>query len=265
MELAAPEPGSGSPAQQFYREAILALRNAGIETLVGGAYAFALQTRVERITKDFDLFVRPRDLEPAIEAARRAGFRAGISSGHWLAKIESDVGFIDVIFSSGNGVATVDDEWFEHAREEQVLGLTVGVCPPEEALWSKSFVMERDRYDGADVAHILLARADSLDWERLLRRFGDYWRVLLSHVVLFGFIFPPERARIPRWVMDELLRRLREETNDPASGDKVCRGTLLSWSQYLVDVSDGGWRDARLKPEGNLSAQQIKEWTERPK
>ena len=89
--------------------------------------------------------------------------------------------------------------------------------------------------------------------------------MLLSHVVLFGFIYPPERSRIPRWVMDELLRRLREETSDPPATDKVCRGTLLSWSQYLVDVSDGGWRDARLKPEGNLSAQQIREWTERPK
>lgn len=265
MELAAPDPGSGSPAQSFYREAILALKNAGVECLVGGAYAFALQTRVERITKDFDLFIRPRDVDTAIAAARNAGFRAGLSSGHWLAKIESDEGFIDVIFSSGNGIAVVDDEWFEHAREEQVLGLAVGVCPPEEALWSKSFVMERDRYDGADVAHILLARADSLDWERLLRRFGGFWRVLLSHVVLFGFIYPPERGRIPRWVMDELLGRLREETGEPPAPDKVCRGTLLSWSQYLVDVSDGGWRDARLKPEGNLSAQQIKEWTERPK
>jgi hypothetical protein len=265
VELAAPDSVNGSRKQEFYRAAIVALREGGVEVLVGGAYAFALQTRVERITKDFDLFIRPQDLDAAVAAARRAGFRAGVSSGHWLAKIESDDGFIDVIFSSGNGVATVDDEWFEHAREEQVLGLTIGVCPPEEMLWSKSFVMERERYDGADVAHILLARADSLDWDRVLRRFGRYWRVLLSHLVLFGFIFPAERARIPRAVMDELLRRLRAEGEEPPPTDKVCRGTLLSWEQYLVDVTHGGWRDARLKPEGPLSARQIEEWTARPK
>src|SRR5690606_39365447 len=114
-------------------------------------------------------------------------------------------------FSAGNGVAAVEDEWFEHAREEQVLGLAGRVCAAEEALWSKAFVMERDRYDGADVAHILLARADSLDWERLLRRFDRYWRVRFSHVILFGFIYPTARAPGPRWGMDERMRRPREE------------------------------------------------------
>ena len=254
-----------TPPQQFYRDAMEALGAAGIECLVGGAYAFAIQTRVERVTKDFDLFVRPADVSRVIAVARAAGFAAVVSSPHWLAKNESEQGFIDVIFSSGNGVATVDDEWFQYARHEWVLGLNCAVCPPEEAIWSKSFVMERNRFDGADVAHILLARADSLDWGRLLRRFGPHWRVLLSHLVLFGFIFPTERARIPSLVLEELLSRLRQEASDPRPADKVCRGTLLSWQEYLIDVSDGGWRDGRLPPEGSLTAEQIRLWTERPK
>ena len=265
MELANPEAGVGSPSLEFYRQVIAALQHAGVPCLVGGAYAFALQTRVERLTKDLDLFVRPADVERAIAAARAAGFRAAVSSPHWLAKIESDQGFIDVIFSSGNGIATVDDEWFEHAREEQVLGITTAVCPPEETIWSKAFVMERSRFDGGDVAHLLLARADSLDWERLVRRFGGHWRVLLAHLVLFGFIFPTERSRVPRTVLDDLLRRLAEEMGNPPPTDKVCRGTLLSWQEYLIDLKDGGFRDARLQPEGPLTARQIELWTERPK
>jgi hypothetical protein len=28
-------------------------------------------------------------------------------------------------------------------------------------IWSKAFVMERERYDGADVAHVILRRAGS--------------------------------------------------------------------------------------------------------
>ena len=265
MELANPEPGTMTPPQLFYRDVMEALGAAGIECLVGGAYAFAIQTRVERVTKDFDLFVRPSDVSRVIEIARASGYEGAISSPHWLAKIESDRGFIDVIFSSGNGVATVDDEWFDHARHEQVLGMTCAVSPPEETIWSKSFVMERNRFDGADVAHILLARADSLDWDRLLRRFGPHWRVLLSHLVLFGFIFPTERTRIPLRVLDDLLGRCRQEGSGPAPAEKICRGTLLSWQEYLIDVSDGGWRDARLAPEGNLTAEQIRLWTERPK
>ena len=53
--------------------------------------------------------------------------------------------------------------------------------------------MERERYDGADIAHLLRARADQLAWRRLLRRFGPHWRVLLGHLVLFGFVYPGER------------------------------------------------------------------------
>lgn len=265
MELANPEAGAGSPAQEFYRQVIATLQRAGVPCLVGGAYSFALQTRVERLTKDLDLFVRPADVERAMTAARTAGFRAAVSSPHWLAKIESDAGFIDVIFSSGNGIATVDDDWFAHAREEQVLGITMQVCPPEETIWSKSFVMERTRFDGADVAHLLLARADSLDWERLVRRFDAHWRVLLAHLVLFGFIYPTERGRIPRAVLDGLLARLAEEAGGPPPADKVCRGTLLSWHEYLIDLEHGGFRDARLQPDGPLTAEQIALWTERPK
>ena len=98
-----------------------------------------------------------------------------------------------MIFSSGNGLAVVDETWFEHATEQNVLGLTVLVAPAEESLWSKAFVMERERFDGADVAHIILAYGDRLDWHRLLERFGPHWRVLLAHLILYGFIYP-ERA-----------------------------------------------------------------------
>ena len=58
--------------------------------------------------------------------------------------------------------------------------------------------MERERYDGADVAHIILAYGDRMDWRRLIDRFGRYWRVLLSHLVLYGFIYPSAaRACLP--------------------------------------------------------------------
>ena len=41
--------------------------------LVGGAYAFARYTGIERHTKDFDVFVRPRDFDRALDA-----FAAGL-------------------------------------------------------------------------------------------------------------------------------------------------------------------------------------------
>lgn len=251
-----------SESHEFYRDAARRLEEAGVPFLVGGSFAFRQHTGIERFTKDFDIFVRPVDMPRVIDTMRAAGYEAELSFPHWLGKIRSDDDFIDVIFSSGNGVAAVDDEWFTHAERGNVLGVTMPICPAEEALWSKAFVMERERYDGADVAHILQARAEKLDWPRLLRRFGDHWRVLLSHLVLFGFIYPTERTRIPVRVLTELLDREREEATEPSRSPlRVCNGTLLSWSQYLVDIDRRRLIDARLLPQGGMTAEQIASWT----
>ncbi len=111
--------------------------------------------------------------------------------------------------------------------------------------------------------HLLQARAEDLDWERLLGRFGEDWRVLLSHLVLFGFVYPTERERVPRWVMRRLLDRLRDELDVPGAGDRVCRGTLVSREQYLYDLEVLGYRDARLLPDGTMTAEEIDLWTAR--
>jgi hypothetical protein len=142
-----------------------------------------------------------------------------------------------------------------------VLGLPVDICPVEETIWSKAFVMERERFDGADVAHLLLARASTLNWERLLRRFGSHSRVLLAHLVLFEYVFPGEAGNIPGWVMDELTQRGRRDDRDVSDDPRMCRGTFLSREQYLPDLTRG-WHDARLPPTGSMSTEAIALWTD---
>lgn len=153
-----------------------------------------------------------------------------LTDPRWLAKAYSGEDFIDVIFSSGNAIAEVDDTWFEHAIEAKVLGLSVQLCPP------------------ADIAHLLRAYGDRLDWERLRERFASHWRVLLSHLILFGFIYPFERGRIPPSVMDGLLDRLQSESHHPSPAGRLCQGTLLSRVQYAIDIDRWGYQDARLPP-----------------
>jgi hypothetical protein len=173
---------------------------------------------------------------------------------------------VDVIFSSGNGVARVDELWFDHAPEGEVLGRPVRLVPAEEMIWSKSFIMERERFDGADVSHVLHARARDLDWDRLLRRFepNGGWRVLLAHLILFGYIYPGDAHLIPNRVIETLNERLRRETAEPAGEAKsrLCRGTILSRSQYLIDTHLWGYEDARLQPVGRMTGPQIACWTE---
>lgn len=261
MALAPTQSLVETPSRLFYREAMEVLNRASVPFLVGGAFAFIHQAGIDKSTKDLDIFARPRDVQRLLEACASAGYETELVFSHWLAKIRSPEGFIDVIFNSGNGVAAVDDGWFDHATDGEVLSVPVKIAPAEETVWSKAFVMERERYDGADVAHLILAHAERMDWERLLARFGQHWRVLLAHLVLYGFIFPSERSRVPARVMTDLTRRLEEETDAPNSADPVCYGTLLSWSQYLGDVLGGSFRDARVRPFGTMSPEEVARWT----
>ncbi len=190
-----------------------------------------------------------------------AGYRTEVTFPHWLAKAWVVERFVDIIYRSGNGVAAVDDEWFEHAVDAELLGIPVRLCPPEEIIWSKAYVQERERFDGADIAHLIRKSGRDFDWRRLLRRFGDQWRVLLAHLVNFGFVYPGERDVVPEWVIGELADRLTREAAEPPPRDKVCQGTLLSREQYLVDIGMWGYEDARLRPRGEMTAAEITHWT----
>jgi hypothetical protein len=236
------------------------LEEQRVPFLVGGAYAFERYTGIGRHTKDFDLFLHPRDVERTLALLTVAGCETELSFPHWLAKARSGEDVVDLIFSSGNGVALVDDDWFKYSVAEIVLDVPVRLIPAEEMIWSKSFVMERERYDGADVAHVLRACADTLDWPRLVRRFDSHWRVLLHHLVLFGFIYPCERARVPAGVMRELMGRLDAELTRPAP-ERVCQGTLISRAQYLIDVEQWDYTDPRLAPQGNMTSEERARWT----
>ena len=245
---------------KFYRDAMRLLQQEGVPFLVGGAYAFGVYTGIQRRTKDIDLFVRPGDVARAVEAFAKHGHRAERTFPHWLAKAYCGEECIDLIYRAGNGLCEVDDSWFERARPNELLNFAVKLVAPEEILWMKAYIMERERYDGADVAHLLQSCAEKLDWPHLQRRFGADWRVLLSHLVLFGFIYPAEKTRLPQTMLDEMLQWALEDQRAP-SNERICRGTLLSRQQYLVDVQERGWRDARLEPRSAMSAEDIAQWT----
>ena len=245
---------------RFYREALAILTEAGVPHLVGGAYAYARYTGIERHTKDFDIFIRKEDFERAAQAFEAAGYRSELTFPHWLGKAFKGDDFVDLIYSAGNGVAAVDDRWFEHAVKDQVFGVDTLLIPAEEMIWSKGLIMERERFDGADVAHVIRAVGDKLDWNRLLERFGPFWRALYAHIVLFGFVYPSDRTKVPARVVEELTQRVEEETRAGNTDEKVCYGTVISRQQYLKDIDEWGYQDARLV-HGTMNEAEIAHWT----
>ena len=249
-------------ARASYLRAVSALAAAGLPYLVGGTHALSHYTGIDRNTKDFDIFVAREDFDRVMEVLERAGFTTELTYPHWLGKASCAEGFLDVIFSSGNGISTVDAGWFEYAADGMAFGVPVKLSPAEEIIWSKAFIMERERYDGADVMHLILARAEELDWARLVRRFGPHWRVLFSHLCLFGFMYPSERLRIPGWIMRGLMGRLDHELGTPAPGERIALGTLVSREQYLVDIERWGFKDARLTEASAMTHSDVAQWTQ---
>jgi hypothetical protein len=227
--------------------------------LVGGTYAFEHYTGISRPTKDLDLFVQRQDRDRVLEALRDMGWETEVAFPHWLAKANRGGRSIDVIHGAGNGVARVDGDWFAHARSANVLNIATRLAPPEEMIWSKSFVMEKYRYDGADVAHLLFCQGSTLDWKRLVRRFGRHWRVLFAHLVLFDFIYPGQRV-LPPALLGALARRAAESEDEAGNGG-VCQGVLLSRKQYRVDTESWGLRDARLDEDVSMTPGDIAQWT----
>lgn len=240
--------------RDFYLRALEILDQSGAPFVVGGGYAMAYYTGIVRHTKDLDVFIRRSDRERVLDAFAVAGYKTELTWPHFLVKALNDGDFIDFLYNSGNGLCPVDDQWFRHAVRASVLGRAAPLCPPEEMLWSKAFVQDRNRFDGADVAHLILARGIGFDWGRLLNHFRGHEGVLLAHLVFFGYVYPSHRETVPNRVMDELYEIVRSA--GPAA-EAICMGTYLSKDQYLHDVEKAGFFDARVAPLGPLTAGEI--------
>ena len=159
-------------------------------------------------------------------------------------------------------MALVDDEWFEQSPVAEVLGLQLPVCPAEEMIWSKAFVLERERFDGADVLHVV--RDCGPAWTGSGCCVGSGRSGGCSRPPGAVRVRLPGRARPGAGLGDEgRWRRLQDDRRRSPAAAGVCRGTLLSREQYLVDVERLGYMDGRLvSPEVHMSPKDVAGWTE---
>ena len=243
----------------FHREVLASLVRADVPFLVGGGFALARYAGVKRPIEGLDLFMRRDDWPGAATALNHAGIDTHLVFSHWLAEARDGERTVQIMYNGGNGLTPVDARWFDRATSDEVVGVNVRLCPPEELIWSKAFVMERERFDGADILHLIRARHDGLNWDRLLELFEPYPRVLVAHLVLFGFVYPGRTDNVPPWVLAHLWSEIGEEGRDATSA--LCRGTVLSRGQYLVDVQHWGYTDARMFPFGTMTRPEIERWT----
>ncbi|HUF13325.1 MAG TPA: nucleotidyltransferase family protein [Longimicrobiales bacterium] len=232
--------------RRIYQEALVALNTAGVPYIVSGLYAVYEYTGIYRETKDLDLFFEPGRVVQAAEVLKSAGFEAQLEQVHWLGKAFKDGVQVDLIYGIGNGLFLIDEGWYRHSRPGLLAATPVRIAPPEELIFHRLFISERHRWDMSDVAHLMLMRGHELDWQRLVQRTGDHWRLLLAQIVLFDYVYPGYRERVPEDIRGALLER--ERTEVPRLEDAAAfRGTLLSRFSFSIDVNEWGLRDLRTE------------------
>ena len=230
-------------AEKFYVEVLELFKKTDFQFLMGGTYAVKHYTGIDRPTKDLDIFCKAGDYPKILKFFSDQKYNVGVEDDRWLARIYKDEFFVDIIFGSIPGMWPITDEWMEKAQKGKILGFDVKITPPEELIVSKAYRMKRSEFDGADVTHIILKCADSLDWKHLLNRLEPNWELLFIHVILFRFTYPSERDIIPRWLIDELLSRVHAQLDIPSPKDKVTRGSMLSQHQYRIAIEKWGYKD----------------------
>ena len=243
--------------REVYKCALEALSRAGLPFVVAGAYAIYEHTGIYRKTKDLDLFFEPSSVVAAAAALRSAGFVTRLEDHHWLAKATMGDYFIDLIYGMGNGVALIDERWIAHSRPGILAACPVRIAPAEELIWHRLFISERHRHDMSDIVHLILCHGETLDWDRLVNRVGEHWPLLLSQILMFSYVYPSYRTKVPSWVPEQLLARARAQVGRNEDDANFTRGPLISRFSFTIDEREWGFasprgdlvRRAREKPE----------------
>src|SRR5262245_29969821 len=114
-------PMAGDRQLALYIDALGLFEATVVPFLIGLAFAHSSYTGRNRQTKDLDVMLRREDVERALDAFSEADYEVELPYPHWLGKVRRESQYIDVVFSSGNGIVRVDDQWFEHAVPAEVM------------------------------------------------------------------------------------------------------------------------------------------------
>jgi len=228
--------------ERLYQDVLRLLTANRVPFAVSGAFALQEHTRVGRPAKDLDIFLTSEAAALALDILSKDGFRCEVCDPVWLAKVYRDDFFVDFITGMSNAAITVTNSWIARARPTVVLGVPTRILAPEELLASKMFVVRRERFDGADIAHIIFATRGQLDWSRILDLAGAHWEMLLSSLVLFRYIYPAQSHYVPLPVWTQLVDRLMLKILSPDPSARF-RGSLVDENMFAIDVKEWGLDD----------------------
>ena len=164
VETSSAKPLFPEKQEGMFREALTVLNECAVPYAVSGAFALQRHTGIWRCTKDLDVFLMAENVPTALRCLEAHGFNCEVPDPVWLAKAHRDGFYIDLITGMSNAVITVEHTWIDRSQPAVIAGVKTRVLAPEELLASKVFVTRRERFDGADIAHIILGTRGKLEW-----------------------------------------------------------------------------------------------------
>ena len=206
-----------------FSEIIQAAEEAGVNILIGGALGLSAYMPLQRHTKDVDLYVLPEDRPRLVSVLNELGFddlyeQMPYDRG-WIYRGVRRGVIADVIWGFANKHALVDPYWFRFSREMMCSETALRIVPPEELIWAKLFVLQRDRCDWPDLLNLLYYAGPTLDWGRLRSRLGDDSPLLDGLISVFSWVCPG---------------RLLEKKEDTPSQCTEIRASLLDSREWFL-------------------------------
>jgi hypothetical protein len=192
----------------IYEQVLKEAMGRGIPFTLCGAFAAGTYTNNWRNTKDLDLAILPADRDSMIEVLRYAGLRdyydeAPYDRG-WIYRGHRDGTIVDIIWAMANRRAYFDEDFIKRAPYTEFMGIPVQVTPPEELIWDKIYIMQRQRSDWPDALNVIHATAEKLDWDHLLSRIDEDLWLLAGLLATYRWLCPGRARAIPAWVWQRL-------------------------------------------------------------
>ncbi|HEY2772445.1 MAG TPA: nucleotidyltransferase family protein [Candidatus Binatia bacterium] len=190
------------------RRVITLAGERGLPLAASGGFATSFYTAIWRNTKDLDLCVLAQDRDAIVAVTSDAGFHDLYDEKPydrgWIYRATGRGVIVDIIWQLANRKGEVDAAWLTLGPVVSIHGDTLRLVPPEELIWSKIHVVQRERCDFPDIVNILYCCGSQLDWKALLERLRGEERLLASVMSLFSWLAPGRARSIPRWVWNEL-------------------------------------------------------------
>jgi hypothetical protein len=151
----------------------------------------------------------------------------------WIYRGNRDDVIVDTIWAMANQRASVDESWLTRGPMIPIFDRRIRAVPPEELIWSKLYVLQRDRCDWPDILNLICATGPHLDWPHLLDRVAEDRPLLKGVLSIFSWISPHQALSIPPLVWDSLGLPVPTPAHDPEG--RPARPDLLDTRPWFCD------------------------------